>query len=460
MGRRTETTPLPRVAATYARVSTVGQDTVDKTSMDTQEAGCKRWAVDHDWLLDDQFAYRDRHSGEELWERPELTRLREAARARSFGVLVCHSIDRLSRDPIHLGILLDELARIGIPVEFVTEALDDSPESALIRFIRGYSAKVENEKRRERQMRATHARVAHGYPIATGRAPYGYAWADERKTALIVNPLTVPIVVRIFTDYARGMTLRELAAALTAAGIPTATGKRAQWDAGVIRWILRTSLYWGAPVTLKSRAEKVPLDQRAHYRSKSRTVMLPQEEQTALPPSVAPALVSPIVAAEVQRRLRLNQQLASRSAKDPESALLRGLVHCGLCGGVMYANRRPARVRLDGSVPTRYCCQNAWRVRADAAHGRLCTPHVIAGDVLDAAAWEKVAAALRNPDLLRQELERMRETEPPGTANMASLDARVLTLSHKIDSLTETAGYARDSDTRRDLAGQIDLAIQ
>jgi site-specific DNA recombinase len=391
---------------------------------------------------------------------PELTRLREAARSRSFGVLVCHSIDRLSRDPIHLGILLDELERLGIAVEFVTEALDDTPEAALIRFIKGYAGKVENERRRERQMRATYKRVELGYPIATGRAPLGYAWADTRKTRLVVNPETAPIIKRIFTDYAAGMTLRKPAAALTADGIPTPTGKRAHWDPEVVRSLLRTSLYWGAPVTRKSRAEKIPLDQRAHYAGKSRTVMLPQEEQTALPPSVAPALVSPVVAAEVQRRLRLNQQLASRSAKDPTSALLRGLAHCGLCGGIMYANRRPARPRLDGSIPVRYCCQNAWRVRSDAAHGRLCTPHIIDGDVLDTAVWEKMAAILRNPTLLRRELERMRETDPPGAADLAALDARVITLSRKIDSLKETAGYASDSETRRELAGQIDLAIQ
>ena len=46
--------------------------------------------------------------------------------------------------------------------------------------------------------------------------------------------------------------------------------------------------------------------------------------------------------ADVARRLRLNQQLATRSAKGPESALLRGLVRCGLCGGTMHANRLPS----------------------------------------------------------------------------------------------------------------------
>src|SRR5258705_13747117 len=103
MGRRIEATPLPRIAATYARVSTVMQDSGDKSSLDTQEAGCQRWAAAHDWLLGDRFAFRDRHSGEELWERPQLTALRETARAPSFGVPVCPSVARPSRNPIHPG---------------------------------------------------------------------------------------------------------------------------------------------------------------------------------------------------------------------------------------------------------------------------------------------------------------------------------------------------------------------
>jgi site-specific DNA recombinase len=460
MSKRIEAPPLPRVAATYARVSTLMQDAADKSSLDTQEAGCQRWATEHDWLLDEQFAYRDRHSGEELWERPELTRLREAARARQFGVLVCHSIDRLSRNPIHLGIVLDELARLGIAVQFVTEELDDSPEAALIRFIKGYAGQVENERRRERQMRATRARVERGHPVACGRCAYGYQWADASKTRLIPNPLTAPVIIRIFTDYASGMTLRELAAALTADGVPTATGKRATWDPVVVRNLLRTSLYWGLPTTLKTRSERIPLDRRSHYRHKSVAVQLSREEHTTLPSDVAPALVSHVVAAEVQRRLRLNQQLAIRNAKDPEAALLRGLVRCGLCGGMVRANRLPSHMRLDGSVPVRYDCNNVYRVKKDAEHGRYCTPHGIFGDVLDAAVWEKVAAVLCDPSLIARELERMRDADPPAAADLSALYARVQTLERRISSLVATAEYASDDDARRELAAQIDLYSQ
>jgi site-specific DNA recombinase len=372
-------------------------------------------------------------------------------------VLVCHSIDRLSRDPIHLGILIDELTRLGITVEFVTEELDDTPEAALIRFIKGYAGKIENERRRERQMRATRARVERGQPVATGRAPFGYEWADATKTRLIYNPATAPSVVRIFADYAAGTTLRMLAAALTAEGVPTPTGKRATWDPGVLRNLLRTSLYWGAPTTLKTRSERVPLDRRAHYRGKSVARVLPIDEQTTLPSTVAPAIISPVAAAEVQRRLRLNQQLATRSAKDPESALLRGLVRCGLCGSSVHANRVPAQRRADGSVPVRYVCRQALKVRKDATAGRYCTAHSMLADTLDAAVWGKVAAYLRDPSLLAQERERMREAEPPGTADLASIDRRLVDLRRRIKNKRTYAEQVDDDREREEVAAEVTL---
>jgi site-specific DNA recombinase len=454
MPRRYELPPLPRIAAIYSRVSSKPQDDEDKTSLDTQEAGERDWAIRNGWLVDDRFTYRERHTGEELWERPELTRLREAARARSFGVLVCHSIERLSREPIHLGIICDELARLGIGVEFVTEPLDDSPEAALIRFIKGYAGKVENERRRERQMRATRERARRGQPVSTGRAPLGYTWADASKTSLVENPVTAPIIRRIFRDYAAGMTLRALAAALTADGIPTSTGKHI-WDPTVVRQILQSSIYWGMPTTLKYRSERVSPDQRAFYKKKSRVVVLSKEEQTPLPATVAPPLVSGAIAAEVQRLLKLNQQLASRSAKNPESTLLRGLVRCGLCGSTMHANS--AKPRFDGSIPVRFVCRMALKVKKDEKYGGYCEPHTILAEELDAAVWAKVSAILTNPQLLEDELDHMREADPPGTADLASLDQSILALDRRVNGLLEMAQYANDSETRRDLAGQIDV---
>jgi len=129
----------------------------------------------------------------------------------------------------------------------------------------------------------------------------------------------------------------------------------------------------------------------------------------------------------VVRRLRLNQQLATHSAKGPESALLRDLVRCGLCDGTMHANRLPSLTRLEGSV--RYVCHNALKVRKDDAAGRYCSRHTILAEVLDAAVWEKVAAGLHDPQVIEEELDHMQDTDPPGTDDLAALDTKILALS-------------------------------
>src|SRR5260221_1660105 len=105
MGRRFEETPLPRIAPLYPRVSDPAQDRDDKTSLKTQEAGERAWALANGYAVDEQYIYRERHSAEEYYERPELTRLRADAKAHKFALVVVHSVERLARDAIHLGII-------------------------------------------------------------------------------------------------------------------------------------------------------------------------------------------------------------------------------------------------------------------------------------------------------------------------------------------------------------------
>ena len=50
--------------------------------------------------------YREVHSGAELFERPQLTRLRESMRRKEFEVLLVYALDRLSRKQTHQGLIL------------------------------------------------------------------------------------------------------------------------------------------------------------------------------------------------------------------------------------------------------------------------------------------------------------------------------------------------------------------
>ena len=75
--------------------------------------------------------------------------------------MVAYAIDRPSRDPVHLGVVLSEADHHGARIEFVSEPLDESPEDQLIRFVRGYAAKLEHAKLVERAMRGRGGLVWH-----------------------------------------------------------------------------------------------------------------------------------------------------------------------------------------------------------------------------------------------------------------------------------------------------------
>src|SRR5688500_17301407 len=109
--------------AIYIRVSSALQED-EGTSLATQEERCRAYAVERGYTVDEAHVYREVHTGTELWERPKLTLLRDALRRRHIDGVVAYAIDRLSRDPVHLGVIISEAEHTGATVEFVSEPLD------------------------------------------------------------------------------------------------------------------------------------------------------------------------------------------------------------------------------------------------------------------------------------------------------------------------------------------------
>jgi len=198
MSSRTRTDHSKRQprAAIYTRVSTLAQED-EGSSLDTQQEACIRYAVQNGYEVDDNHVYREVYTGTELWARPRLTTLREAIRTRQVDARVAYAIDRLSRDPVHLGVLLSEAEHVGVEVLFVTEPLDHSPEGQLIRFVRGYAAKVEHEKIKERTIRGKRAPLLSGRLLPGCKVLYGYRWRDDTHGAYEPDPLTAWVVQRI-----------------------------------------------------------------------------------------------------------------------------------------------------------------------------------------------------------------------------------------------------------------------
>jgi site-specific DNA recombinase len=427
-------------AAIYLRVSSRSQE--DNYSLPTQEAACRAFAAERGW--DVAGVYTDIHTRTELWERPHLSEMREAVRRHAIDAVVCYAIDRLSGDPVHLGVILSEADYAGVEVAFVTEPLDDSPEGQLIRFVRGYAAKVEHAKIKERTMRGRIARIESGKPPVGARPPYGYRWVDDRgqdgkllKLRYEENPATAWVVRRIFTEIAAGSSARTVARRLTEDSIPTPTGGTS-WIGTTISRLLKHPIYTGNATAWRWKKERVK--GRGYVQTQR-----PESEHMLLP-GVAPALVSPEAAKRAIAQLGQNKQQAVRNNSNPEAFLLRGgIARCGYCGGSLQATRHKF-----GQL---YRCNGINRDRWG------CPSFSISAKTLDGAVWEGICERLTRRDVIAAELERLRNQDPT-RADLAALDQRIAEIERRQRNLMARLADEDNADLatliRADLAVLVD----
>lgn len=405
------------LAAVYVRVSSTLQE--DGTSLATQEELCRERAAALGYTVPANGLFREVHTGIDLWERPQLAILRDSIRRREFGAVFVHTIDRLSRDPVHLGVIISEAEYAGVDVQFVDEPLDNSPEGQLIRFVRGYAAKVEHEKIRERSLRGRHARVRGGKLIPGPRPLYGYRFTSDDKGAYAPDPITAPIVQRIFAASVRGETLRAIAASLSAEHVPSPANGGPWWHS-TLREILRNPTYIGQAVGWTGTWVKE--HQPGATTSSRRRRARPVEQHVPLP-NAAPALVDLATFEAVQDRLKTNQRTAIRNNRHPEDWLLRaGYIRCGLCGWNMQAYRQ--RTRDGGTTPV-YRCN-----KGNAKTG-TCRAHSIRGHIIDSAAWGRVVAILTRPEIIAAEVARLRADDPTEN-DIEAVDRRIAAVERQI----------------------------
>jgi site-specific DNA recombinase len=377
------------ITAIYCRVSTLDQ--ADNASLTTQEAECRRYAAEHGYTIDEQFVFRETHTGAELHERPKLAALRLAARQHEVGAVICHAVDRLSRNQAHLYILAEELDHAEVRLEFVTEDFENSAVGKFVRSAKAFAAEVEREKLTERTYRGTLARARAGRPLCGPKPPYGYLWNDD-KSAYQIDSFAGAIVQRIFREAGFGQSLRAIAIGLGNDGIPS-PGQKPHWHFTTVRLILRNSLYIGEAVALRTKTVR---RKGGGYRMTRR----PEREHIPLPAGVAPPLVDRGTFDVVQSRLQLNQLRATRNNKTPENALLRaGFIRCGHCQNRMGVDTQQGR-----SVPFYRCTR---KDHVGGCHG--CSVRV---PVADAFVWDRVRSVLLDPEIISREVHRLRTNDP------------------------------------------------
>ena len=358
-----------------------------------------------------------------------MTILREAMRRCEFDVLLVYALDRLSRKQTHQGLILAEAEHAGVEWDSVTEDIDNSPQGQILRAVIGGMAEMERLKLAERTVRGRIARAQSGKLLPGGKPPYGYRWRDDRKEALDVDPETAPIVHSMFETIAAGGTLRKIVDDLRAREVLTPT-KHGQWHAQTVRDILFRQHYCGRAYAWGWRK-----------RTKSTPQQFDAEKAILLPAGTVPAIVTEDLWQTVQERLQLNRVQSIRSAKNPESALLRGgYVVCGRCGRNMQAHPRS-----DGKIE--YVC----------AHGKRngdCGGCSISGPTLDASVWERVETILRNPEIVEHELERLR-TDDLAEDDLAAANRVLADIDRQSANIARAIARIDDDETGAPLVAQL-----
>src|SRR6266567_1456486 len=205
-------------AVIYCRVSTDKQE-IDGESLEYQEAKCRGYAELHD--IEVITVLREAKSGFIHYSlREKLTLARQLVRDGLANTIIVWDLRRFSRNFVHSAMIFEEIESRGGEIISVSENINNSLTGKLVRSILAWSAESEREKIVEYANRHWQTRLAQGLPMGTGRAPYGWQWADKDKTRYQINREEAMVRFSIFTMFVKeDMSLRAIAHKLTEDGI-------------------------------------------------------------------------------------------------------------------------------------------------------------------------------------------------------------------------------------------------
>ena len=344
--------PLEAVVPTAASYSRYSSDLQRDASIADQDAANATEIARHGWQAGPVFS--DHALTGSSVHRPRYQALLDGVFRRLFQIIVAESLDRLSRDQEDLAALYKRCEFAGIRIYTSAEGWINELHVGL----KGTMSALFLKDLAEKTRRGLRGRVAVG--ASAGGLSYGYAVvpapAGEDRGARTTVPAQAAVVVRIFRDYANGLSPKTIAAALNAEWVP---GPRSEgWSQSTINGnrergtgILNNELYVGFLVWNRLRYVKDP------DTGKRRSRLNPRDAWVVI--EVPQLRIVDQVLWDAVRARQASLDATAKPAADgstfqskqrPKSLLAQSL-RCGVCGGGMSAVRTPA-TRATSSVPT------------------------------------------------------------------------------------------------------------
>jgi len=356
--------------ALYVRVSTDDQARKGYSLGDQIEA-CRNHLLALEYTTIEEYI-DDGYSGEFL-ERPALERLRNDLQHGLIKMVAIYDPDRLSRNLTNQLIIADEIEKTGAAITFVTGDYDSSPEGRLFFSMKGAISAYEKSKIRERTSRGRRAKASKG-KIVLNAHPFGYDW-DEKNSMYIINEAaskTIQYIYHLCIDYGYGS--RRIALELLRLGIVGINNR--PLSTCTISRILTKEMYHGQHHLFKQKARKTSQNTRE----------ISNNPPELWIPVKIPAIVTREMWEAAQLQIQKNKKLATRNNK--HNYLLRGLLHCALCGRSMTAYARPCKRKTGSDKVYYYYSCISKESNSYIVSGTPCLCRRIPADDIETTIWE------------------------------------------------------------------------
>ena len=440
-------------AARYVRES--DPTLADSNTIDSQAQYVLDHCLKQGYECDPRHEYREALSAYTVpyMQRTKLIAMLEAAKRREFDILVVSEIRALARRQVEVFVIYDILQKYGVELETVQEKFEDSAMGRLILSRRAAFSEIEREQIYLRLQRGKKDRMEMGKAPVNGTRCYGFILVDTEKEVKARYEFNHEI---IFTDkegkqwsehsvrkhilhlLATGMSVHCATKRLNELGIPPPRKPKKgnpSWTAETVYRIavspMNTGHVWGNRYKRTSTKN-----------GKATMVERPREEWIRLPD--APSLIDEETHNFILQQIKYNKQDSLRNNKhgEDEIGLLRsGYIFCGICGHSMSLKYpSPSQLKRHKQYPF-YRCQKSDGY--DLIHNHQT---YISMDIIDREARVRIMEALRQPELIREEVER-RRAENRATSDTSDIEATIENIRHAMQNLFDLAQNATDDET-------------
>lgn len=300
--------------ALYLRYSSSAQS---DQSIEGQLRDCRRYCKANGYRIAAVYVDRAATARKDLTKRVQLMRLIADSARGHWSYVVVWKLDRFARNRNDAAMMKMRLKKNNVQLRSATEHITDSPESILLEAVLEGMAEffsAELSQKVSRGMRETALKCRS----VGGQCPLGYKVKDG---AILVDPLTAPIVQEAFQLYASGKPVSEICEIFNSKGYRTSKGS--PFNKNSFRSMFKNERYIGVYTYKDMRIE-----------------------------NGVPAIINKELFDAVQKQIVKTREAPARSRAKIQY-LLSGKLFCGHCGARMNGE---SGVGSNGQLYRYYTC--------------------------------------------------------------------------------------------------------